>query len=154
MPIIVGSNRDEPMQVFGAPARSLARLISARRTRAYVYLFTRAGDDTLSQRLGAYHSSEITFVFGRPSPLNAVAGHTAYDARLADAMSDYWLAFAASGDPNGAPTAGKWPRWPAYSAATDASMELGPELVARRGLRRAEYDSLDAVGRARGQVRP
>jgi para-nitrobenzyl esterase len=155
VPIIVGSNRDEPMEVFGAPGRSLARIMRQRRSPAYLYLYTRVGDDSVSQRVGAYHSSEITFVFGRPKPLAAFAGTTSYDAKLADAMSDYWVAFAASGDPNGAPAAGKWPRWPMYDAATDAYQELGPEIAPRRGLPRAvTLDSLDAVGRSRGQVRP
>lgn len=128
--------------------------MTARGANAYVYLYTRVGDDSVSRRAGAYHSSEITFVFGRPQPLAAFAGHTAYDATLADAMSDYWVSFASSGDPNGAPAGGKRPRWPVYDAATDAYMELGPELVAKRDLRRAAYDSLDAIGRSRGQIRP
>ena len=154
VPIIVGSNRDESMEVFGAPSRSLARLLTARGGRAYVYLYTRVGDDSLSRRMGAYHSSEITFVFGRPKPLQPVAGHTAYDSTLAAAMSDYWVAFATSADPNAAPAAGKWPKWPAYDPTTDAYMELGPEIAAKRDLRRALYDSLDAMGRARGEIRP
>src|SRR5512143_3163380 len=104
--------------------------------------------------MGAYHSSEITCVFGRPAPLQAVAGHAAYDAKLADAMSDFWVAFATSGDPNGPPASGKWPRWPVYDPTTDAYMELGPQIGAKRDLRRAAWDSLDAVGRSQGQVRP
>ena len=154
VPIIVGSNRDESVEVFGAPSRSLARLLTARGGRAYVYLYTRVGDDSSSRRMGAYHSSEITFVFGRPKPLQPVAGHTAYDSTLADAMSDYWVAFATSADPNAAPAAGKWPKWPAYDPTTDAYLELGPEIAAKRDLRRARYDSLDAAGRARGEIRP
>jgi para-nitrobenzyl esterase len=154
VPIIVGSNRDESMEVFGAPSRSLARLLTARGGRAYVYLYTRVGDDSVSRRMGAYHSSEITFVFGRPRPLQPVAGHTAYDSTLADAMSDYWVAFATSADPNAAPAALKWPKWPAYDPTSDAYMELGPEIAAKRDLRRALYDSLDALGRARGEIRP
>ena len=154
VPIIVGSNRDESQDFFAAPSRSLARLVRARGVPAYLYLYTRVGDDSVSRRLGAYHSSEITFVFGRSQPLAAIAGHTSYDARLADAMSDYWVAFATTGDPNGAPAAGKWPRWPTYDASTDAYMELGAEIVARTALQRALYDSLDAVGRSRGQIRP
>jgi len=154
VPVVVGSNRDESPEVFGAPSRSLARLLTARGGRAYVYLYTRVGDDSASRRAGAYHSSEITFVFGRPRPLQASAGHTAYDSTLADAMSDYWVAFASSADPNGAPAAAKWPPWPVYDAVTDAYIELGPQIVAKRDLRRALYDSLDAVGRARGEVRP
>ena len=154
VPVIVGSNGDESQSFFGAPSRSFARLITARGSRAYLYLYTRVGDDSLSRRMGAYHSSEITFVFGRPAPLQAVAGHTNYDATLADAMSDYWAAFAASGDPNGAPAAGKWPRWPVYDPAADTYMELGPQIVAKRDLRRVAFDSLDAIGRSQGRVRP
>lgn len=155
VPIIVGSNRDESAEVFGGPARSLARLVTARGVPAYVYLYTRVGDDSVSRRIGAYHSSEITFVFGRPQPLNPVAGHTSYDARLADAMSDYWVSFARNADPNGPPAAGKWPIWPRYDPATDAYMELGPDVVARVGFpNHVTLDSLDAVGRSKGQIRP
>ena len=154
VPVIVGSNADEPQDFFGAPSRSFARLITAKGAPAYVYLYTRVGDDSLSRRMGAYHSSEITFVFGRPKPLQAVAGHTSYDATLADAMSDFWVAFATSGDPNGPPAAGKWARWPVYDPKTDTYMELGPQIVAKRDLRRTMWDSLDVVARARGQVRP
>jgi carboxylesterase type B len=69
-------------------------------------------------------------------------------------MSDYWVAFAASADPNAAPAAGKWPKWPVYDPTTDAYMELGQEIVAKRDLRRTVYDSLDATARARGEIRP
>jgi para-nitrobenzyl esterase len=154
VPIIVGSNRDEPEEIYGAPTRSLARLVTARGVPAYVYLFTRVGDDSVSRRGGAYHGSEITFVFGRPQPLATFMGHASYDATLADAMSSYWVAFATSGDPNGLPSTGKLPHWPRYDRATDATMELGEQLVARTMLRRAAYDSLDAAARVRGQIRP
>ena len=154
VPVIVGSNADEPQAVFGAPSRSFARLVTARGAPAYLYQFARVAEDSINRKRGAYHSAEIVFVFGRSRPLDPGAGHTAYDSTLADAMSDYWLAFATSGDPNGPPAAGKWPRWPGYDQATDAYLELGPALVAKRDLRRALYDSLDASARARGEVRP
>ena len=154
VPVIIGSNAGESQSVFGAPARALARLVASRGTRAYLYQFARVADDSINAKRGAYHSAEITFVFGRSRPLQASAGHTAYDATLADAMSDYWLAFATSGDPNGAPAKGKWPRWPAYERTGDAYIELGPHIVARTALMRALYDSLDAVARTRGEIRP
>jgi para-nitrobenzyl esterase len=128
--------------------------VTARGTPAYLYQFTRVGGDSVNRKRGAYHSAEITFVFGRPRPILENAGHTAYDSTLADAMSDYWVAFARSGDPNGPPSAGRWPRWPVYDARNDAYLELGPEIVARRELRRAVYDSLDQVARTRGEARP
>ena len=69
-------------------------------------------------------------------------------------MSDYWVAFARSADPNGPPSAGRWPRWPVYDARSDAYLELGPEIVARNTVKRAVYDLLDQIARVRGEVRP
>jgi len=154
VPVIVGSNGDESQEVFGAPSRSFARLITSHGAPAYLYQFTRVAEDSVNRTAGAYHSAEITFVFGRSAPLQASAGHTSYDTPLADAMSDYWVAFATSGDPNGAPAAGRRPHWPAYDSVTSAYLELGPQVVAKRDPRRVLYDSLDAVARTRGEVRP
>jgi para-nitrobenzyl esterase len=154
VPVIAGTNRDEGDEWMGAPTRSFARLLSARGAPTYVYMFSRVGDDSANRARGAYHSAEITFVFGRPRPLQQSAGSTAYDSTVAAAMSDYWVAFATSGDPNGPPTAGKWPRWPRYESATDALLEIGPEIAARTMVKRAVYDSLDAIARSRGRIRP
>jgi para-nitrobenzyl esterase len=154
VPVIVGSNGDEGDSFFGAPARAFARFISAHGAKAYLYQYTRIGDDSLNRKRGAYHSSEITFVFGRPSPILPSAGHTTYDATLADVMSDYWVAFATTGDPNGPPSARRHPRWPVYEPVNDASIELGPVIAAKQKLRRAVYDSLDAVARKTGDIRP
>ena len=154
VPVIAGTNRDEGDEWMGAPTRSFARLMSARGAPTYVYMFSRVGDDSANRKRGAYHSAEITFVFGRPRPLQPSAGSTAYDSTVAEAMSDYWVAIATSGDPNGQPTAGKWPRWPLYRLATDALLEIGPEIAPRELVKRAVYDSLDAVARSSGRIRP
>ena len=154
VPVIAGTTRDEGDEWMGAPTRSFARLTSARGVPTYVYIFSRVGDDSANRQRGAYHSAEITFVFGRPRPLQPSAGTTPYDSTVAEAMSDYWVAFASSGNPNGAPAAGKWSRWPRYNPATDALLEIGPEIAPRTMVKRAVYDSLDAVARSRGGVRP
>ena len=154
VPVIAGTNRDEGDEWMGAPTRAFARLISARGVPTYVYMFSRVGEDSANRARGAYHSAEITFVFGRPHPLQPSAGSTAYDPTVADAMSDYWVSFATTGDPNSGPSAGKWPRWPRYESATDALLEIGPEIKPRTLVKRAVYDSLDAVARMHGQIRP
>lgn len=159
VPVLVGSNADESPEVFGAPARAFARLVSARGRPAYLYQFTRAGEDSAARARGAYHSAEITFVFGRARPLRPEAGRAAYDSSLAETMSDYWVAFATTGDPNGPlpvrrAGAAVRPRWPRYDVRTDSSLGLGAEVAARVAVRRALFDSLDAVARTRGQVRP
>jgi len=154
VPVIVGSNRDESSEAFAAPARAFARLITSKGQRAWMYLFTRVGEDSASQRMGAFHSAEIVFVFGRPRPLQPSHGRTPYDSTLAEAMSDYWVSFANSGDPNGPPNSGKWPRWPQYDRYSDPYLDLGPLILAKTGFRTALYDSLDNVARRRGEVRP
>ena len=154
VPVIAGTNRDEGDEWMGAPTRTFARLISARGAPTYVYMFSRVGDDSANRARGAYHSAEITFVFGRPHPLQPSAGSTPYDSTLAEVVSDYWVAFAATGDPNGPPIARKLPRWPRYESRTDALLELGAEIQPRTLVKRAVYDSLDAVARSRGRLRP
>ena len=154
VPVIAGTNRDEGDDWMGAPTRAFARLGSMRGTPVWVYMFSRVGEDSANQRRGAYHSAEITFVFGRPHPILESAGNTPYDSTLADAMSDYWVAFATNGDPNGAPAAEKWPKWPRYAKETDALLEFGPEIAERTMVKRMAYDSIDAVARSRGGLRP
>jgi para-nitrobenzyl esterase len=154
VPVIAGTNRDEGDEWMGAPTRTFARLVSAHGVPTYVYMFSRVGDDSVNRKRGAYHSAEITFVFGRPHPLQPSAGSTPYDSTVAEAMSDYWVAFATSGDPNGAPTVGKWPRWPRYNSSSDALLEIGPQIAARTMVKRGVYDSLDAVARSHGRIRP
>ena len=154
VPVIVGTNRDEGDEWMGAPSRTFARLMSARNVPTYLYIFSRVGDDSVNRKRGAYHSAEITFVFGRPKPILESAGTTSYDATVADAMSDYWVAFAASRNPNAPPARGKWATWPRYDSRTDALLEIGPEIAARSDFKRAVYDSLDAMARSRGRLRP
>ncbi len=153
VPIIVGATGGEGDNAY-ATARSFARLTSARNAAAYLYLFTRVGDDSVNRKRGAYHSADITFTFGIPKPIEKSAGTTTYDAALADAMSDYMVAFATTGNPNGPPSAAKNAVWPVYETKSDAYLELGPVVVAKSGFKRAVFDSLDAAARTRGDVRP
>ena len=153
VPIIIGATGGEGDNAW-ATARSFARLTLAQNHRAYLYLFTRVGDDSVNRKRGAYHSADITFTFGIPHPLMPSAGKTAYDSTLAEAMTDYFVSFASTLDPNGLPNAGRLPRWPVYDSSTDAYMELGREVAPRGGYHRVSADSLDLIGRRRGDVRP
>ena len=152
--ILAAAQRFVADYAFGAPSRALARLVARADGKAWLYHFVRVGDGEQAQRVGATHTAEIPFVFARPPAEDGRTGRAPYDAMLAEAMSDYWVAFATSGDPNGSPAGGKWPRWPAYDVSADEYIEFGPRIELKRGLHRADYDVLDALARARGEIRP
>lgn len=60
--------------------------------------------------LGSYHAAEIVYVFNSFSLGSLPSGSTS-DKKLAELMSDYWVSFAKSGNPNGD---GR-PDWQKYS---------------------------------------
>ena len=83
----------------------------------YRYLFTRTPPSP-KQTIGAYHSADVPFVHGKPMPM---FDFTEEDKALAQAMGDYWVQFARSGDPN---LAGH-PQWPTFTADNPRQMRLG-----------------------------
>ncbi|OJI85783.1 hypothetical protein ASPTUDRAFT_55375 [Aspergillus tubingensis CBS 134.48] len=91
----------------------------------YTYYWTHAPP---GQDEGAYHMSEINYAFN-----NLYATDKPWkpeDYAIADRLSDYWVNFLRSGNPNGP----ELPNWPANDAAEPVVMELGdawePLLVA------------------------
>jgi len=95
----VQSNTDE----YAFSEWEYAKLHAAAGNRAYLFVFDHkppVPDGMYSMdNMGAFHGSEIDYVFDhlrlRPWPW------TATDHKLAETMSDYWVNFAKTGDPNG-----------------------------------------------------
>jgi para-nitrobenzyl esterase len=104
--------------VFLTSARRLARYQAPINAKTFLYHFTHSTGE-----LGAFHGSEIPFVFAA-DPANP----------LAKAMSAAWVRFAAIGDPN----------WPAYTAATDQHVEFGDTIKVGSELHKKEIDALTA----------
>ncbi len=103
------------------PASRVAARINAIGGRAWVYYFTRQRAGPGGEKLGAYHGTEIPYVFGTHDdwlPVESV------DAQLTDAVMDYWAQFAKTGDPN---TPGR-PEWPVHSAGKPHVLELGEHV--------------------------
>jgi para-nitrobenzyl esterase len=69
-------------------------------------------------RLKAPHTIEIPFAFDNVSAATRLTGGGPEALALADKVSDTWIAFARTGNPNQP----KMPRWPAYNAAERATM--------------------------------
>jgi para-nitrobenzyl esterase len=86
----------------------------------YAYFDTYVEPGADSGRYGAFHSSEIPYVFGT---LNTAPerGFTAKDVAHSKQMAGYWVSFITHGNPNG----DQRPQWPKFDAAHPEVMELG-----------------------------
>jgi para-nitrobenzyl esterase len=113
--------------------RTWARLTATGDTNAWLYYFTRVPPISQSDEFGSNHGAEIVYVIGNFHLVSFVPEPE--DQKLARTMSDYWVNFAATGDPNGEGLAD----WPAYDMETEAFMELGDTI--RQGTRLLEKQS-------------
>jgi para-nitrobenzyl esterase len=121
---ISGAN-NTPDQKADARARARGNIdqfaagqVKASRT-IYTYYFDRVIPWPAHPEFGAFHTSEVPYVFNTIAKLDRP--WTAVDHRVADQMSSYWSNFAKSGNPNGPGL----PAWPAYDPSAHVTMELG-----------------------------
>lgn len=87
------------------------------------------------------HALEIGFVFDNVAKSESMSGVGPEQQRLADLMSESWLAFARTGDPNNALV----PTWPTYEPQERQAMvfDLEPTVVSDpRGAERRLFDAL------------
>lgn len=124
---------------FLTPARIMAAASAASNPHTYVYHFTRVTPLGQSRHLGAYHASEIPYVFGNVAP--AQGAYEESDKHLSEVMSAAWVRFAITGDPNGEGLA----KWPAYDKAADPYMEFGDVIEPKSHLRAKEIDVFIAM---------
>ncbi|MGC8520866.1 MAG: carboxylesterase/lipase family protein [Steroidobacteraceae bacterium] len=127
------------------PARAIARILSARGQPVYAYRYSYIPTAMRTKWWGAWHATEIPFVFdtlkARYGALTSPA-----DQAMARTLQRYWIAFARSGRPD---PAGE-PAWPRYRAGAGRLMDftehgpvVGPDpyrqrldLVLRAGLQK------------------
>ncbi|HLY91621.1 MAG TPA: carboxylesterase/lipase family protein [Candidatus Angelobacter sp.] len=124
-------------QAFGWEMRTWARAATKTGHQpAYLYYFSHRPPGPQSERLRAFHAAEIPYVFGTffwPFPWEDG------DHKLSDAVTSYWVNFAATGNPNG----NGLPKWPAYNAADDQSLEFGDQIAVRANVNKAGLDFYD-----------
>ena len=139
-------------QMFGdflmvAPTRAQARALVEAGAHGFLYQFTRG---TGSSALGAYHSSDIAYVFGHVDGAGAAGRFDATDRKLSATMMDYWVQFARTGDPN----RDGLPKWPEYTPEEDQHLELGDAVKAGDGLHADACNVWDEVfARQRGATK-
>jgi len=113
----------------------------------YAYLWDHAEPGPDAARYGAFHSSEIPYVFDMldASPERPF---TDIDRRLAAMMGQYWVNFVKSGDPNGPGL----PFWPVYLQSDRQILQIGGETFGRPLLPAAKLDAFRRYVAQGGQI--
>ena len=148
-----------PLADFDSASQAVAAIntdknltCSARRTASWAaanqsapvfrYWFSHTMSSPLRLGDGAYHTSELLFLFQ-----HAGAGHldgSVDDLTVEQFMLDAWTALAATGSPDVA-----WhPPWPVYDAEDDPTMDIGAEPTVEYGLRDERCDFWDGLSRS------
>lgn len=122
---------------FTLPMRTWARMTATGRSKAWLYFFSHVPPNPNSKKLGAYHASEIAYVFNNLNPQNPLLQDV--DRKLAETMSSYWVNFATTGNPNGAGL----PKWSNYDRAAEAYMDFGDPVQVRNHLLKAQLDFME-----------
>ncbi|MFY9608570.1 MAG: carboxylesterase family protein [Blastocatellia bacterium] len=136
----LGSLRDV---TFTLPMRTWARMTATGRSKAYLYFFSHVPPNPNSQYLGAYHAGEIAYVFNNLNPQNVLLREG--DRKLAEAMSNYWMNFARTGDPNGKGL----PKWAPYKRGDESYIDFGDAVQLRNHLLKEQLDFLEQFQKRR-----
>jgi para-nitrobenzyl esterase len=102
------------------PARHLANEMARAGQPAFLYRFAYVAPASRAVLDGAIHGYELPYVFDAPTYLLGKSA-TDEDRRMAALVSGYWVAFAATGDPNG----GGRPPWARNSPGSGQVMIFG-----------------------------
>jgi para-nitrobenzyl esterase len=105
---------------YGAPIMKIAeRRAALGKGPVHLYYFTWE-TPVQGGRLKSPHTIEIPFAFDNVQISKQITGGGADAMALADKVSDTWIAFARTGDPN----TSKLPNWPAFNATERPTMVI------------------------------
>lgn len=123
---------------FILTARDMVRAQARIQPGTYFYQFTQVSSKGRTNNMGAFHTSELPYVFHTPA---SAGGFDPTDEEVSRMIRDYWTNFAKNGDPNGPES---YP-WPVYSQDSDQYIEIGNPAVAKQNLRKESCDLLQKI---------
>jgi para-nitrobenzyl esterase len=126
--------------IFTCPARTQVRILArGQEAPVYRYFFSRR-PETPRNNGRASHGIELVYLFGAYDDIPLYNPAPA-DVALAGEMMEYWLRFAATGDPNGDGATA----WPRFTAAADEHLLLDAPTSSAAGVRTSQCDLWDAL---------
>jgi para-nitrobenzyl esterase len=129
---------------FGIDMRDWARAAARGESKVFFYFFTHAPPILNKEYYGAHHGAEIIYALNNLHRVGRRFPDAEYE--LAAKMSDYWVNFAATGDPNG----DGLPLWFSFEPDSEFYLEIGDRV--RVGERLLE-ERLDFIERFLGRNR-
>jgi para-nitrobenzyl esterase len=128
---------------FVSETRWAARTHAAAGQPTYRYQFSRGTKRGFLQSLGAHHGAELAFVFQRPFLRDNAA-----EMRISRDIGQYWIRFAATGNPNGPGL----PTWPAYRADAEEMVDFADDVHVLKGHRNEQLDLIEKIMRGAGNI--
>lgn len=128
-------------QTFGWEMRTWARLqTKTGKAPVYLYYFSHVPPLPNAAWLGAQHGAEIPYALNWPNGTHSASvAWTAADRTLADQVSQYWVNFATSGNPNGKGL----PQWPAFDPKNEKALGIADTISVVPVPNTAALDFLD-----------
>ena len=123
-PSRAGAEGDLRADVNAVQASRFLGDLHAKSNRAtFAYYFDEQPADDRAKAPGTPHGGEMEYLFGNPTD-----GHRwdDTDRKVSQAMGDYWVRFAKTGDPNGAGA----PKWPPVTASGQPFLHFAPVIQA------------------------
>jgi para-nitrobenzyl esterase len=120
---------------FVQPARQLLNGMTQLSSTVFQYQFSRGYAN--NPGLGAPHAVELRYVFNTLKNPEERPG----EKKLSDTVTDYWVQFASSGNPNKKGL----PDWPRYTKKNRAYLDLNDEITTGLDLKKEACDVLDAA---------
>jgi para-nitrobenzyl esterase len=120
------------------PARFVAQSMAHKKSKAYLFQFTRLPGTPMARKLGVHHGVDLAYVFGN---LDKSGGYDDTDMLISHRMMDYWVNFAKTGNPNGQGLVD----WPAYKSNSDLNLEFANTIHINKHLFKKECDFISRM---------
>lgn len=109
-----------------------------KKNKSYLYQFSHVPPDKPNfPNYGAFHTSEVPYALHTLAHWKRDWQKTDFD--LEKTMSDYWVNFAKTGNPNGEGL----PEWKSYDKESSSIMELGDKVVLQSGVFKNVFEFLE-----------